>query len=516
MRLFGRSRQGGSGSVEDGPARPLVIALLQGWGAGAADARLPAFSARTPAFNRLARRAAATTLTPAPVPASLATGLTAIAEGGEPQDPRARLDALMRADGGLMADRGFSAFAHDLSRIGGDCHLLCSLTPSGIEGFTAHAARIAATLAYEGIRVWVHAVLDGRDSAPDAALKAMHEFREDVAGVEGVQFATISGRAFALDSSADKKALSLVRNAVVDADPQTRDGLGQFIDAQNRGGIIDGDITPMADIAYPGMRGDDALLVLHPQAEGLTPLLRTLLPEGGLTIPASRPVTLSACRRVIGWTQPAPPSLPASRAAALQPLLTLEPLQPRLPSVLRDAGLTVAMAVPQAQHGLWAESMEGCPLAASRAVPAPTALDVADAAVQWIKQGETDVIFALLGGVPASARSLGTMASGSAARRIVEQQDKALGRLAAILERRGGTLVAMGTDTSLAAASALPLLIHGGAVTQETPLATGTLANVAPTLLALAGLPLEAMPHRDTGAISTPLLTLPEGLDAAS
>ena len=35
-------------------------------------------------------------------------------------------------------------------------------------------------------------------------------------------------------------------------------------------------------------------------------------------------------------------------------------------------------------------------------------------------------------------------------------------------------------------------------------------------LLALAGLPLEAMPHRDTGGISTPLLTLPEGLDAAS
>ena len=133
------------------------------------------------------------------------------------------------------------------------------------------------------------------------------------AGVEGVQFATISGRAFALDSTADDKALALVRNAMVDADPQTRDGLGQFIDAQNRGGINDGDITPMADIAYPGMRGDDALLVLHPQAEGMTPLLRTLLPEGGLTIPASRPVTLSACRRVIGWPQSAPPSLPASR-----------------------------------------------------------------------------------------------------------------------------------------------------------------------------------------------------------
>ena len=38
----------------------------------------------------------------------------------------------------------------------------------------------------------------------------------------------------------------------------------------------------------------------------------------------------------------------------------------------------------------------------------------------------------------------------------------------------------------------------------------------AAPLLALAGLPLEAMPHRDTGAISTPLLTLREGLDAAS
>lgn len=484
MRLFGRSKHTGAGSPGAGPARPLVVALLQGWGTGTADPRVPAFSAKTPAYNRFARRAAATHLALPPVPASMASSLAAIALGTPPADPRAPLETLMRAEGGLMAHESFRTFAQDLNRIGGDCHLLCCLTPSGIEGCTAHAARIAATLAHAGIRVWVHVVLDGRDTAHDAGLKAMHDFREDVAGVADVQFATVSGRAFALDAGADAAALALVRDVMVEATPQTRGGLGVYVDDQNRGGRNDGDVTPMADITYPGMRSDDALLVLHPRAEGFDGLMAALTPDADLTIPARRPVTLAACRRVTGWPRPLPAGTPA-----LQPLIPLAQTQEPLPSLMHREGLSVAMAAPRDQIAIWAEAVEGTAAAASRAVPASNAVEAADAAVQWIKQGDHDVIFALLGGVPAAARTPVAQASLPApARRIIEQQDKALGRLAAIIERRGGTLVTIGTDTSLTPADALPCLIHGGGIDQDTHLSPGTLADVTATLAQLAGL----------------------------
>ncbi len=478
MRLFGRPKTSG-----DTPARPVVVALLQGWGVTTDNPRMPVFSTRTPAFNRLAQRAAATSLSTSTTPTSLGSALTSIAESSVSMGPSAALDDLLRASGGLASHDGFQSFVRDLTRVGGDCHLLCCLTSSGIEGFTSHAAKIAASLSHEGIRVWVHAVLDGRDTAPDAALGAMHEFLEDVAGVDTVRFATVSGRAFAIDETADTRTLGLARDAIVDASPQQRSGLGEYIDEQNRAGTNDGDIKPAADPAYPGMRSDDALLVLHPQADGFSNLLNFLLPTDTLDVPSARPSTLSACRRMIGW----PRGGTSQAMQARQPLSLHQPTHPRLPDIIRNGDLSLMMSAPQMQHTLWAANMEGCTVSASKTLAAAHTLEAADAAVRAIKQAETDVILTLLGGVPAVARNATGTTLSPGARRTIEQQDKGLGRIAAIIERRGGTLIAVGTDTCLYPADALPCLIHGGPCTLDTPLRAGTLADIAPTVLALAG-----------------------------
>lgn len=501
MRLFGRPKTSG-----DAPARPVVVAMLQGWGAVAGNPRAPIFSTRTPAFNRLAQRAAATAIAPASTPTSMSSALAAMAEGDSAVAPSSPLEAVLRAPGGLAEHAGFQSFVKDLTRVGGDCHLLCCLTSSGIEGLTAHAAKIAANLSHAGIRVWVHAILDGRDTAPDAALDALHEFHEDVAGVDTVRFATVSGRAFALDETADAKALALVRDAIVDASPQQRTGLAQYIDAQNRAGTNDGDIKPAADPTYPGMRSDDALLILHPQADGFSNLLNTLVPGDTLDVPSARPSTLSACRRMIGWPQAG--TSPAAQAR--QPLALFQPSHPRLPDIVRDADLSLMMAAPRHEHALWAASIEGCTPKASKTLVATNALEAADAAVRAIKEDKTDVIFVLLSGVPAAARVPGSPILDAAARRTIEQQDKGLGRIAAIIERRGGTLMAIGTDTSLGTATSLPCLIHGGPCASDTPLSAGTLADIAPTILDLAGAP----PHDQLSGAS--LLAREEVMDAAA
>lgn len=506
MRLFGRPKTSG-----DAPARPVVVAMLQGWGAVADNPRAPIFSTRTPAFNRLAQRAAATSIAPATTPTSMSSALAAIAEGNSAIAPSSPLEAVLRSPGGLAEHAGFQSFVKDLTRVGGDCHLLCCLTSSGIEGFTAHAAKIAANLSHAGIRVWVHAILDGRDTAPDAALGALHEFHEDVAGVDTVRFATVSGRAFALDEAADAKALALVRDAIVDASPQERSGLAQYIDAQNQAGVNDGDIKPAADQTYPGMRSDDALLILHPQADGFSDLLKVLVPGDTLDVPSARPSTLSACRRMIGWPQPGTSKQGTSPVAqARQPLSLFQPSHPRLPDIVRSADLSLMMAAPRHEHTLWAASVEGCTPKASKTLLATNTLEAADAAVRAIKEDKTDVIFALLAGVPAAARMPGSRSLDPAARRIIEQQDKGLGRIAAIIERRGGTLMAIGTDTSLGLATSLPCLIHGGPCSNDTPLNAGTLADIAPTILDLAG----AQPHEQLSGMS--LLAQEEVIDAAA
>ncbi len=502
MNLFGRSEPTGSG-----PARPLVIALLEGWGAASASHK-PAFTTRTPGFKRFAQRATATSIATGPAPASLTCALAAIAEGTEPRLPQATLNALLRTPGGLAEVPAFQRFVRDLGKVGGDCHILCCLTSSGIEGFTEHAARIAASLSHAGVRVWVHAVLDGRDTAPDAGLGAIREFLDDVAGVEQVSFASICGRTFVLDETADAKSNTLMRDAMINASPQVRGGLGAYIDAENRKGVNDADIKPAADPAYPGMRSDDALLIIHPRPDGFSALLDTLVPGDDLNVPAARPTELSACRRMIGWPHEDNETAGAADSQSRAPIMVFQPARPRLPDILRDQDCSVLITAPQSQHALIAASLEGCPTAASCIEPATNALDAADRAVRAIKQNEADIIIAVLSGVPAQARN----SDGPIARRTIEQQDKGLGRLAAIMERRGGTLMALGTDTSLTpqGAGILPCLIASAAHTPATPLNMGTLADIAPTILALAGI------DADTHFSGTPITGSQDRLDAAA
>lgn len=501
MKLFGRPRP-----ATEAPARPIVVTLLEGWGTRAAEPHKLAFKTRTPAFNRLVQRSTVTSVDPGTACRSLAGAVSAIAQGKAPLAPHTALDAVLRTSGGLGAHEGFRAFVRDLSKVGGDCHMLCCLTSSGIEGMTEQAAKIAAHLSHEGIRVWVHVVLDGRDTPHDAGLSAMSEFMDDVAGVDQVRFATITGRAHVLDETADTKSLLLARDAMLDAAPQVAQGLGAYIDAENRKGTNDADIKPAADPAYPGLRSDDALLIIHPQPDGFSALVNTLLPDDNLTVPSARPSTLSACRRMIGWPYAAQTTPAGTSPQARAPIALFQPTHPRLPDIIAAAGHSSLIAVPAMHHALAAAHLEGCTPPASRAQQTATALDAAEIAVHAIKQNSHDVIFALLTGAPAAARG----GSETLARRTIEQQDKALGRIGAILERRGGTLLALGTDTSLsdASADALPVLLSPG--DGHTLLKPGTLANIAPTVLALAGLP----PHETFGNAS--LLMIDEGHDAVA
>ncbi len=472
MKLFGKPNTPQPGE----PPRPVVLALLEGWGA---DARGPAMVARTPAFNRLAQRFGMLEIEPGPAPRSFASSVAAIAQGQPPQVPDARLEALFRADGGIGANPAVEAFIKRLNHVGGDCHILCVLTPSGLEGRTAHAAKLAATLSHEGIRVWVHAILDGRDAPSDGALMALREFTDDVAGAGQVRLATVAGRAHALDVEAGAEALAAVRNAMVDAMPQAETALGEYIDEQNRRGVSDADIKPASDPAYPGMRSDDALLILHPQPAGMAALVEAIAPEGGLDVPSTgRPITLSARRRILGW--------PAAGDQALAPLETFEPARPLLPHALAENGVPLLIAGPHRGATAISVDFEGCTPSASRMTRCAGPVDVADTIVKAVKAGAPDFLTAFLSGPPSAARG----SDASQARKFAELQDKALGRIASTLERKGGLLIAVGTDRSLGAATAthLPLIAAVPSATPEKISGRGTLDAIAPTVLALLGL----------------------------
>ncbi len=79
---------------------------------------------------------------------------------------------------------------------GGTVHLIGLLSPGGVHAHQDHLVAFARLFLQGGLRVCLHAILDGRDTAPGQAKQALAFFQERV---PQVRVETLSGRYYAMD-----------------------------------------------------------------------------------------------------------------------------------------------------------------------------------------------------------------------------------------------------------------------------------------------------------------------------
>jgi 2,3-bisphosphoglycerate-independent phosphoglycerate mutase len=82
---------------------------------------------------------------------------------------------------------------------GGTAHVLGLMSPGGVHSHQSQIAALCRILADAGLKVAVHAVLDGRDTPPQSALGYLKRFMADTEGAGHIKIATISGRYYAMD-----------------------------------------------------------------------------------------------------------------------------------------------------------------------------------------------------------------------------------------------------------------------------------------------------------------------------
>src|SRR6185437_6672903 len=81
----------------------------------------------------------------------------------------------------------------------GTAHVLGLMSPGGVHSHQGQIAALCRILAGAGLRVAVHAVLDGRDTPPQSALGYLKQFKADTEGAGDITVATVSGRYYAMD-----------------------------------------------------------------------------------------------------------------------------------------------------------------------------------------------------------------------------------------------------------------------------------------------------------------------------
>ena len=150
-----------------------------------------------------------------------------------------------------------------LKNNGGAAHVMGLMSPGGVHSSQAHIAALCKILAQNGIRVWVHAFLDGRDTPPSSAVDFLADFEKSIAGLPEVKIATIEGRFYAMDRDKRWDRVELAYNNIAFAEGKRFASADEAIKASYADKVTDEFVVPCVIGDYPGITDGDAVLMAN-------------------------------------------------------------------------------------------------------------------------------------------------------------------------------------------------------------------------------------------------------------
>jgi 2,3-bisphosphoglycerate-independent phosphoglycerate mutase len=506
---------------------PVVLCILDGWGARRARDNNAIALADTPVWDRLIATCPHGLLEASQGDVGLPAGQMGNSEVGHmtlgsgrivPQN-LPRIDAAV-ASGAIAGLPAFQTFVATLKASAGTAHLLGLMSPGGVHSHQNHIAHLANALLDAGIPVTVHAVLDGRDTPPSSADGYLATFS---AAAPRARIGTVIGRFHAMDRDQrwDRVARACAM-LVAGTGENAPDARAAIVQATVRS-ETDEFVLPTAIGGYSGMRDGDGLFVANFRADRMREILAALLdpefdgfvPEARIHFAAALGMTSysDALDRFLDTLFPSPrveDTLGAVVAAANKTQL-------RIAETEKYAHVTFFFNGGE-ERKLPGESRILVPspkVATYDLQPEMSAHEVTDQLVAAIAGGKFDLIVVNY----ANTDMVGHTGNLDAAMRAVATVDHCLGRLEEAVRQAGGMmLITADHGNAEAMVNAVTGHAHTAHTTNPVPvvvtgdavgigqLANGGLRDIAPTLLDLLGLaPPAAMTGRSlitrTGAV---------------
>ncbi|MDQ3128735.1 MAG: 2,3-bisphosphoglycerate-independent phosphoglycerate mutase [Chloroflexota bacterium] len=503
--------------------RPIVLIVIDGFGIGPIPADDAIASARTPVWDALRAGWPQSTLRASEDAVGLPNGQMGNSEvghlnlgAGRPvlQD-LPRIDAAI-ADGSFFTRPALVSACARAARADGRLHLVSLIGPGGVHANDRHLVALVDLAAREGVpAVRVHALLDGRDTPPRSALGYVTDLEERLSAAHpDARIATIGGRYYAMDRDQRGERTERGYATIVHGAGERAPSAGAAIEAayaraENDEFVlptiidgVDGRVRDGDPIVHANFRADRARQLTHALADGAD------FAAFDRDVPAPRPRDLL----VVTMTE-YEGGLPVEVAFGPEEVRSLA-------HAASDAGwrqLHVAETEKYAHVTYFFNGGREAPLPGEERilVPSPkvatydlapemSAAGVTDALVAGIEADRHDLIVANF----ANPDMVGHTGVWEATLSAVETIDACLGRIVAALAAgdandpagRGSLLAvtadhgnadamrdAAGNPVTAHSLNPVPFLLSGRAITGRT-LHDGVLADVAPTLLELAGL----------------------------
>jgi 2,3-bisphosphoglycerate-independent phosphoglycerate mutase len=506
------------------PPRPVMLVVLDGWGCRTERADNAVRLAHTPMFDDLWQTCPHALLRTSGLDVGLPEGQMGNSEVGHLNIGAGRvvMQDLPRisttiAEGRLGPLPELTALIGKVKQTGGTCHLIGLVSNGGVHSHQDHAVALARVLAKAGVPTVVHALMDGRDTPPEAGLETVRAFSDALP--DSVKIATVIGRYYAMDRDKRWDRVARAYAAIAEGQGATFADAASAIDAAYGSGVTDEFIVPAVIGGYRGMKDGDAILCFNFRADRVRELMGALLEPDFAGFERPRKLHFSASAGMTRYSDELAPLMTA--------LFAPQTMDHLLGQVAAAAGLKqLRMAetekYPHVTYFLNGGIEVPNPGEDRIMVPSPkvatydlqpemSAPELADKAVAEIGTGKYDLVVLNF----ANADMVGHTGSLPAAIKAVETVDTCLGRIRDAVRAQGGALLVTadhgnselmrdpetGGPHTAHTKNPVPVVLFE-THRQATALHDGRLADVAPTLLQLMGLkqPAEMTGRPLTGA----------------
>ncbi|MCB2146711.1 MAG: 2,3-bisphosphoglycerate-independent phosphoglycerate mutase [Deltaproteobacteria bacterium] len=184
-----------------------MLIILDGWGIGADEPTNAVLMADTPFLDRLQSTYPSTQLRCSGQDVGLPTGIMGNSEVGHMNIGAGRVvyQDLVRIDKSIEDDSFFKneslgAIMDQVADRGKALHLMGLLSDGGVHSQLTHLLALLDMARRKGLStVFVHAILDGRDTPPDGGVNYLKQLQDHIQAIGNGAVASVCGRYYAMD-----------------------------------------------------------------------------------------------------------------------------------------------------------------------------------------------------------------------------------------------------------------------------------------------------------------------------
>ncbi|MFA9459763.1 2,3-bisphosphoglycerate-independent phosphoglycerate mutase [Thiohalorhabdus methylotrophus] len=258
------------------PHRPMVLMILDGWGYREAPESNAVHAAHLPVLDGLWRdcphsliqASAASVGLPSGQMGSSEVGHLNVGAGRVVYQEYARVNRAIE-DGSFYSNHELTAAVDAAKGSGKALHIMGLLSDGGVHSHQSHIEAMIKLAVERGApQVYVHAFLDGRDTAPQSAHRYIDRLEKFMAEVGGGRIATVIGRYYAMDRDRRWRRVQAAYDLLTRGEGHTARGAIEAVDKAYERGETDEFVEATAlvdDSGAPvGLIGDgDAVVFMN-------------------------------------------------------------------------------------------------------------------------------------------------------------------------------------------------------------------------------------------------------------